>query len=155
MKIAKLDKDALKNLRAPLEAELAALGARLGLKFSIGSGSYDPAGATASLKLEISVDDPAVKEASARARWNANCTYIGIDFNRPEETGLRPEDFGTVFVNKGTSYRTNGINPGRSKFCISVEVLDGPNAGKTLAFDERAVPAIRLATDAAATKAAA
>lgn len=96
-KITNLDKTALQALRAPIEAELAALGERLGLKFEVGSGSYDPAGAEASFKLKLTVDDPAKREASARARWNATSRYIGIDFDRPEETGLRPEDFGTEF----------------------------------------------------------
>lgn len=155
MKITKLDKAALIALREPLTAELTALGERLGLKFELGSGTYDGEGASATLKLNITVDDPALKEKSARARWDANCAYIGHDWNAPEgTTGLRPEDFGTEFVNRGVTYRTNGINPGRSKFCISVEIVDGPKKGSVVAFDARAVPLIRAATDAAKSKAA-
>lgn len=155
MKITKLDKAALIALREPLAAELVALGERLGLKFEVGSGGYDASGAEASFKLKITVDDPVLKEKAARERWNANCQYIGHDWNAPQgTTGLRPEDFGTEFVNKGVTYRTNGINPGRSKFCISVEVLNGPSKGKVVAFDDRAVPMIRAATDAAKSKAA-
>jgi hypothetical protein len=155
MKIAKLDKTALRNLRDPINAELVALGERLGLKFEIGSGSYEPAGSEASFKLKITVDDPALREAAARERWNANCRYIGMDFDRPDETGLRPEDFGTEFESRGVRYRTTGINPGRSKFCIAVVVVSGKDAGKAVAFDDRAVPLIRRATDDAKVKAAA
>ncbi|MEJ7831364.1 MAG: hypothetical protein WKF79_00480 [Nocardioides sp.] len=151
MKITKIDKAALINLRAPLEAELAALGERLGLKFEIGSGSYDPSGAEASFKLKMRVDDPALREAAARARWNGSCQWIGHKFDAPDgTTGLRPEDFGTEFTSGGTTYHTTGLNPGRSKFCIAVDVMTGPKKGKAVAFDERAVPIIRRATDAKA-----
>lgn len=149
MKITKLDKAALKNLRAPIDAELAALGERLGLKFVIGSGSYSSTGDEASFKLQITVDDPALRQAAAKAKWDANCRYIGVDYARPDETGLRPEDFGTEFENRGTSYRTTGIAIGRSKFPIMVEVLTGPKKGQNVCFAEQAVPMIRAATDAA------
>lgn len=150
-KITKLDKAALKSLRDPIEAELKALGERLGLVFSLGNGGFDRAGVEADFKLQIKIDNPEMFEARERERWNANCGYIGKDYNRPEgETGLRPEDFGTEFRSAGTLYKTTGINLGRSKYPIAAKIMDGPKAGQTVGFTDMAVPAIRIATDAAA-----
>lgn len=154
-KISKIDSAALKSLRAPIEAELAAIGERLGIKFEVGSGTYEAAGAEASFKLKMTVDDPATRADAARKRWDANCRFIGVDYSRPDDTGLRPEDFGTEFEYRGIRYRASGVNPGRSKFCISAEALTGAKAGTTFGFDERAVPMIRSATDAAKTSVAA
>ena len=152
-KITKLDKVALQNLRAPIEAELAALAERLGLTLTLGSGTYGD-GAEASFKLILKVDDPAVKEAAARAEWDRNCRYVGIDFAKPDETGLRSEDFGTEFTYAGTVYRTSGIavkGKGSQKFPILVEAISGKvAAGKTMMLPATAVPTIRAATDAKA-----
>ena len=153
-KITKLDKTALKNLREPIEAELKALGERLGLNFALGNGTFGD-GAEASFKLIIKVDDPATMEAAARAEWNRNCRYIGIDFDTPDDTGLRPEDFGTEFKYGRSIYRTSGIaTKGRNsqKYPILVTVVsdaDGKRApGATVMLPEIAVPMIRAATDA-------
>lgn len=155
MKIAKLDKTALQNLRSPIEAELKALGERLGLTFNLGSGSYGD-GAEASFKLVIRVDDPAVKAAAAKAEWDRSCRYIGLDYSKPEETGLRPEDFGTEFAYSGARMKTTGIavkGRGSQKFPILVQIVaDGPRglkAGEIRMLPESAVPLIRAATDAA------
>lgn len=162
-KIAKLDKAALIALRAPIEAELAALGERLGLTLKLGNGSFGD-GAEASFKLVLRVDDPAIKVAAAKAEWDRNCRYVGIDFNRPDETGLRPEDFGTEFPFNGGVMRTSGIatkGKGSQKFPILVEVVTpgrgtaGSKPGEVRMLTEAAVPAIRAATDAASAKAAA
>jgi hypothetical protein len=149
MKITKLDKVALKAIREPIEAELKALGERLGLELRIGSGSYSPHGDEASFKLEIKVDDPALKEAAARAQWDANCHYVGVDYAKPDETGLRPEDFGTEFQHRGNKCRTVGLALNRSKYPVKIEMLDGPDKGKVLLLTEQSVPVIRRATDAA------
>lgn len=161
-KITTLDRTALKNLRDPIEAELKALGERLGLSLTLGNGSFGD-GAEASFKLILKVDDPAVKEAAARKEWDRNCRYIGIDYAKPDETGLRPEDFGTEFPYGGGTYRTTGIalkGRGSQKFPILAEIVTaGPRAkgqpGQTMMLPETAVPAIRAATDAAKAKAAA
>jgi len=154
-KITNLDRTALKNLRDPIEAELKALGERLGLSLTLGNGSFGD-GAEASFKLILRVDDPATKEAAARAAWDRNCRYVGIDFNKPDETGLRPEDFGTEFPYGGGTYRTTGIalkGRGSQKFPILAEIVKaGPRAkgqpGQTMMLPETAVPMIRAATDA-------
>lgn len=152
MKITKLDKPALQNLRAPIEEELKALGERLGLTLRLGNGSFGD-GAEASFKLVLRVDDPETKVAAAKADWDRNCRYIGVDWNRPEETGLRPEDFGTEFTASGAIFRTTGLNHGRgkAKFPIIVEVVSDPTnrfkAGAILTYGEQAVPLIRAATD--------
>lgn len=156
-KITNLDRTALKNLREPIEAELKALGERLGLTLTLGNGTFGD-GAEASYKLIMRVDDPATKEAAARAEWDRNCRYIGIDYAKPDESGLRPEDFGTEFNYGGSTYRATGIalkGRGSQKFPILAEVVTpGPRskgeAGKTMMLPPTAVPMIRTATDAKA-----
>lgn len=151
-KIAKLDRTALQNLRAPIEAELAALGERLGLKFTLGNGGYGPEGVEASFKLIMKVDDLAAQEAAARDRWNKVCHIFGpTDYaaDNPYAGGLRPEDYGTEFEVKGCCYRTVGIEPSRRKYPILCEIVTGPKKGERVFFTERTVPVIRAATDAA------
>lgn len=155
-KIEKLDKIALTNLREPIEAELKALGERLGLSFALGTGTYGD-GAEASFKLVLKVDNPEVKRAAAQAEWNRNCRYIGLDYGKPEETGLRPEDFGTEFPYAGGTYRTTGIatkGKGSQKFPILAAIVTagtrGGAAGEIRMLPDTAVAAIRAATDAKA-----
>lgn len=155
-KITKLDKIALQNLREPIESELKALAERLGLTMLLGSGSYGD-GAEASFKLVLKVDDPETKAAAAKAAWDRNCHYIGIDYSRPDETGLRPEDFGAEFVYGGATMRTTGIalkGRGSQKFPILVEIVSpgprGGKAGEVRMLPEQAVKIIREATDAKA-----
>lgn len=147
-KITNIDKKTLVSLREPIEAALAELAAKTGLKFTVGSGSYG--GANAHFKLEIAVDDPEVQVAKERDIWNRNCRFIGIDYADQENSGLRPEDFGTEFTAGGTLYRTTGIALTRSKYPIKVDVLSGPKKGKNLLLTELVVPHIRRATDAKA-----
>ncbi len=156
-KITKLDKIALTNLREPIEAELKALGERLGLSLTLGNGKFGD-GAEAQFQLVLKVDDPEVKRAAALAEWNRNCRYIGIDYAKPEESGLRAEDFGTEFPYGGGTYRTTGIatkGRGSQKFPILCEIVtpsprNGGKPGEVRMLPETAVPAIRTATDAKA-----
>jgi hypothetical protein len=148
MKITNLDKKSLVALRDPIEQALAELGQQLGLKFKVGSGSYG--GATGHFKLEIAVDDPAVQEEKKRAQFNANCRHIGIDFNDPENSGLRPEDFGAEFQSGGVRYKVVGLALSRSKCPIECLALSGPKEGKVLLFQDGLVRLIRAATDAKA-----
>jgi hypothetical protein len=159
-KITKLDRTALKNLREPIEAELKALGERLGITFNLGNGTYSE-GAEASYKLIMRVDDPAAQAAAKKAEWDRNCGYIGIDYSQPGgTTGLRPEDFGTEFQYGGATMRTTGIalkGRGSQKFPILVEIITpgprGGSAGEIRMLPDTAVPAIRAGTDAAKAKA--
>ena len=156
MKITKLDRTALQNLRAPLEAELKAIGERLGLSLALGNGTFGD-GAEASFKLILRVDDPETKLAAAKANWDRNCRYIGVDYSDFDNTGLRPEDFGTEFPYAGGVYRTCGIatkGKGASKFPILCEIVSaGPRGGivgEIRMLPEQAVRTIRSATDAKA-----
>lgn len=156
-KITTLNKAALVGLREPIEAELKALGERLGLTLTLGNGSYSPAGAEASFKLEIKVDDPATKDAAAKMAWDRDGQYLGYDFGTGEG-GLRPEDRGTEFVYGGTTLKTVSIaqkGRGSQKFPILCQIIAGgpKHAGKegqTLMLPEAAVKIIRQATDAKA-----
>lgn len=153
-KITTIDRTALKNLCSPIEEALAELGEKTGLKFRVGNGAYG--GASGHFKLEIVVDDPEAQSAQARKVWDANCFYFGKDYSNAENTGLRPEDFGTEFVLSGTTYRTTGLELKRRKYPIKVEVVRSSTreVGTTVLLTEAAVPAIRRATDANAKQAA-
>lgn len=158
MKIATLDRAALKNLRDPIEAELKALGERLGIAFSIGNGKYGE-GAEATFQLVLKVDDPATKAAAAKAEWDRNCRYIGIDYANPENSGLRPEDLGTEFRYATYIARTVGIalkGKGSQKFPIKCEIVSDSagraQPGEIRLLPETAVAKIRAATDAAKGK---
>ncbi len=150
-KIKTLDRVALQNLRAPIEAELKALGERLGITLTLGNGTYGD-GSEASYKLVLKVDDAEVKAKADKAAWDRNCRFIGIDYADVDNSGLRPEDFGTEFDYAGTKYRTTGIalkGKGSQKFPILVESLGGKvEAGKTMMLPDTAVKMIRAATDA-------
>jgi hypothetical protein len=151
-KITKLDRTSLQALRSPIETVLLALGNELGLSLKLGNGSFGD-GAEASFKLILKVDDPAVKSAAEKANWDRNCRYIGVDYNDFENSGLRPEDFGTEFSYSAQTYRTTGIavkGKNSSKFPILCEIVSGKDAGSIRMLPERAVPIIRAATDAAA-----
>jgi hypothetical protein len=159
-KISQLDKVALQNLRSPIEAELKALGERLGISFQLGNGTFG-AGAEASFKLIMTVNDPDAKRDAARIEWNRNCRFIGIDYTNPDETGLRAEDFGTEFDYGGATFRTTGIavkGRGSQKFPILCEIVKvgprGGNVGEVRMLPETAARIIRAATDAAAKVAA-
>lgn len=161
MTIKTLDKKALQSLREPIEAELKALGERLGLSFTLGNGSFGD-GAEASFKLVMRVEDAETKAAATKAEWDRNCRYIGIDYSKPEETGLRPEDLGTEFAYGGVTYMTVGIQlkgRGAQKFPIRVACVTDPTKrikpGDIRLLPETAAPLIRKATDAVATAKAA
>lgn len=154
-KITKLDKAALTALREPLNAVLAELGQKLGLEIRLGNGSFGD-GAEASFKLILRVDDPATKLAAAKAEYERQCRFVGVDWDRPEETGLRPEDFGTEFQSGGVTYRLAGLftkGRGSQKFPIKVEVVNDPSGrckpGEVRMFAEKAASIIRAATDKA------
>lgn len=154
-KITTLDRAALKALRDPLEAELAAIGERFGLKLTLGNGSFGD-GFEATFQLKMKVDDADAERNAAKANWDRNCRYIGVDFNAETETGLRPKDFDTEFAYGDGVYRTTGIaikGRGSQKFPILAEVISSrrspANVGKTMMLPETAVPLIRAATDAA------
>lgn len=152
-KITKLDRDALQALRDPINAQLKELADRLGLTMVLGNGSYDPAGAEASFKLVLKVDDPETKRAAAKAEWDRSCQYIGIDWDHPETTGLRPSDFGTEFLYGDAKMRTCGIAKGKgaTKFPILCEIVSpgarGGTVGERRMLPDSCVPLIRKATD--------
>lgn len=155
-KITTLDRKSLIALREPIEAELKALAERLGLTMTLGNGKFG-AGDEATFQLVLKVDDPAIKAAAAKTIWDRNCQMIGYDFANPDQSGLRPEDFGTEFVYGGSTYRTTGIAiKGRNsqKYPILVEIVNagprGGDVGGVRMLPETAVKIIRQATDAKA-----
>lgn len=155
-KITKLDRTALQKLRDPINAHLKVLADQLGLSMVLGNGSFGD-GAEASFKLVLKVDDPETKLASFKAEHDRNCQFVGIDWNDPENTGLRPEDFGTEFQYGATTYRMMGIytkGKNHTKFPIRAEVVADPSkrleVGKLMMLPDSVVKTIRAATDAKA-----
>ncbi|MBS67279.1 MAG: hypothetical protein Tp170SUR191951_76 [Prokaryotic dsDNA virus sp.] len=161
-KIAKITKQTLPQIAEQMESELAALAEKLGLKISYGGGKYDAAGNEGTINITVKIDDPEVQREAARLIWNNNCRLIGIDYTDTENSGLRPEDFGTEFKYGQATYETTGIatrGRGSQKYPILVKVINDPKgkhaSGTALMLPDTAVPLIRMATDAAqATKAA-
>lgn len=151
-KIQKIDPKALSALREQIDAALAELGEKTGIKFSAANASYERTGFSATFKLELKLDDPEAEAKAAKATWDANCRYLG-DFDTP----LRPEDLGTEFGYGGATYKTTGIatkGKGSQKFPILCEIVKaGPRGGKVgevRMLPETAVATIRAATDAKA-----
>lgn len=158
-KITKIDRNSMQQMRDPINEVLARIGEELGLEIRLGNGSYSPNGDEGNFKLELKVNDPALKLAAAKAFWNANCRLIGIDYNDYDNSGLRAEDFGTEFTYGSTVYKTVGLakkGKGSQKFPILVECQSDPlkrvKAGEIRMLPETAVRIIRTATDMANAK---
>lgn len=132
-KITKFERPECKAIGEEIEKALVDLGKRLGVKFSSAGGSIGFTDFTAKIRVEI--DDPEAAEAIEREVWNKHCELFG----------LRPDDFGTVVIAGGESYRVCGFALNRSAKPIKVErVRDG---NSMLARDSW-VAMIRKATDA-------
>lgn len=158
-KITKLDKAAMIALRDPINEALKALGEQLGLTFAASGGAYGD-GAEAHFKLVMKVNDPATKLAADRADWDRNCGFIIADYSRPDDTCLRPEDFGTEFDWGGKRFRAVGLSRGRGsgKFPIRCELVSLPKGHEGKVGEIRILPTgcvsiIRAATDAKAVPA--
>ena len=134
-KITKIDKNTLVSLRPDIDAALAELGARLGLKFHAGNGSYGDN--RAHFKLEIEVDDPAVQEAAARKEFEQYCGLYDLE----------PSDFGIEFKANGKTYRVCGLAMNRSKFPIKVLHVE---ENKVVLFGAMVAANIKLARTAKA-----
>lgn len=134
-KITDLNKKSLTALRPQIDAALAELGERLGLKFTAGSGSYG--GAIGHFKLQIAVDDPAIKEAADRAEFERYCGLYQLE----------PTDFGIEFAAGSKRYRLVGLQLSRSKYPIRVRDLA---ADKEVLLTDAAVLHIKAARAKAA-----
>lgn len=133
-KITDLNKASLTALRPEIDAALAELGARFGLTFRAGNGSY--AGDHAHFKLEIKVDDPAVQEAAAKADFDLMAPLFGLEAS----------DYNREFGAGSKRYRLIGFEPKRRKWPFRVMDL---NANKVVLLGEIARAAIIAARPSA------
>ena len=124
--ITKFDKKNLIALRADLDAALAAIGEKHGLKIHTGSCSYDEAAAT--FKLKCDVADPRIQQAKAREDFNYSCLFYG----------LKPEHYGVTVSLNGMPKKLVGIVRTRAKYPLKFEGTDG----KTMLYTVDIVPKI-------------
>jgi hypothetical protein len=101
-----MTRDEAKTIRACLDAELAALGEKLGLKLTLGSCSFS---ATATFKLEAA---PLKADGTAVRKEAEDFKALGGLF------GFEPEDLGKAFHYNGRSFRLAGLLPKCHRFPI-------------------------------------
>jgi len=126
-KITKIDRASCKKLRHLLNAELAPLAHRTGLKIEPGNASFDPAGfVTFKVRVELDGFD--------RDKHEYLESYYAIP-------GLEPEHYHTEFY-YGRKYKLVGVKPRSPKYPIVAEALEGPDGGKRFKLPRVAVAAI-------------
>lgn len=114
MTIKTFDKANLKSLSAEIEAAVAAIAAKHGLRLAGGiGGRYSDMEFT--IKGTLKVTDAATVADAARQDWNR---YAGLD-------GFSPEDFGKTFKFSGSTYTISGYNPRSPKRPIKATGTDG------------------------------
>jgi hypothetical protein len=114
--MAKIDKQFMKGSRAAIEAALAQVGKELGIKFTVGSGTYDPSGAFGSYKLEMATADTKALEDAERSEWNRWCRMYN----------LAPEHFGVEVEIRGTGRcKIIGMSRRSNKFPFRVRQPNG------------------------------
>ena len=107
--MAKVTKDFLKESRELIDAELKALGDKLGVTFRAGSGSYETDGSAGHYKLEI-----VAKGANpAQSKFNRVCHLYN----------LKPEDFGKTLKISGREFKLVGLNTRAPKKPVEIECL--------------------------------
>lgn len=155
MSMKEINRQTMQILRTEIDAAVKAVGEKHGLAIQTERGTF--AGHEGWFKLMIKVDDPEIKLAAAREEFNRYCRHYGVDWDRPDETGLRPEDFGTEFAYGAVTYQLIGLylkGKNSQKFPLKVAVVKDPThrreVGALIMLPEQAIPLIRLATDAKA-----
>lgn len=96
-----------KIISSEMQTELAALGEKYGLKFSVGGGKLGDN----SFEIKVSVRPADRKAAEAQAAETLG--WAGIPL------GIVSEDYGTVFVHAGKAFRLTGVNMNRPAYPVS------------------------------------
>lgn len=123
-----------RQLSAEIQAELADLAKRHGLKVSVGGGQI---GATnLVIKVTVETGDTSIADAQARRQIDIDGRYFGL-------TG---SDYGTVFVSNGKRFKFTGVQPSRPKFPLSGECM---STGRSFKFTRSIVNAIVAARPSA------
>jgi hypothetical protein len=113
--IKSFNKPICHTLGLEIEAAVAAIAAKHGLKARYGGGAFDDAKFTCRLHLELSADNPNI-EAVEQAQFNKWCDLYD----------LTPTDYGAKIKSSRFGELTLvGFEPSRPKFPIKVRKPDG------------------------------
>ena len=119
-KITKWDNDSLNEIRDVLEAKLAEVEKEYGISIDLGGMRYSADKFTTRMTVNVgSADDAAKRE------WDQNCWRFG----------LKAEDFGRTFIDRGTRFTVTGCAPRSRKY----PVLATNDNGTTYKFKASAV----------------
>lgn len=119
-----MDRKKCKELRAELETALKALGEKLGLSISVGSGTFTATCLTLKVELAEPGEDGVVMDRAAR-EWPLVAPYFG----------LPAWALGKTFVVQGKTFTVKGVNRRARTMPI---LADGQN-GKTYKFSPASV----------------
>ena len=104
--IKKFDKPTCKLVRADIDAAMAAVAAKYGIKLQSGRGTFGDTNFT--LKLEMSVLDETGVDLKAKREFETLANFVGLE----------PGDFGRQFTFRGEQYELSGINHRSTKMPI-------------------------------------
>lgn len=115
MKVKKISKDTLKNIRPLINAILEPLGEGLGIKFHAGNCSFSEKEFTFKLNGRLpETDGEFIPKTHQDFKNNTHFNY-----------GLEPDDLGTWFEIDGVSYAIDGCKPRSPKYPIIGKRADG------------------------------
>lgn len=102
-KIERFDRPTLRRFRSTLEAKLAEIEEEFGVTMNIGSIRFSDTDFTARLSCGLGNADEA-----AQREWDQNCFFFG----------LKSDDFGRTFTDRGTPFTVTGIKPKSRKYPV-------------------------------------
>jgi hypothetical protein len=114
----KITPEVLRNLRIEIDAALAALGAKHGLRLKAGSARYDANGLDATFKLEVTQGGADGAQAILDAARNEFAQMARL-------YGMQPDWFGKPFILNGYRFTVDGLAPGRHKNAVKIKRSDG------------------------------
>jgi hypothetical protein len=109
MELNKIERKTCTLLRPEVEAALAELAEKYGLKIHAGNASFNDSAVTFKLELALQGYDRDKDE------FMSVCQFYD----------LKPEDYGREFRSRGQTYRLVGINSRSPKYCFMGERADG------------------------------
>jgi hypothetical protein len=102
--IKQFDRATARLVGQRIEKELAKLGSELGLKISYSGGTYSPTNYTCKVKCVV-LDADGSTVAAEKAVFAQYASLMG----------LKPEDYGREFTQRGRTFVISGIAPRRRK----------------------------------------
>lgn len=126
--ITKFDRALCRQLGEEVAQAVAEIAERYGLTAQYAGGTFGETEFTAKVKLIVT--DPEIIERKQQSDFATWCGFFG----------LKPEEYGLEFTNRGERYKLIGIIPSRSKMPIKVIRLSD-NSERV--FGTGIIPAIR------------